>query len=437
MKIDISRRLYLGIGQCAVILIYASQVCHAAGPIRGIVRNGTSGQPAAGDEVVLLRLDRSPHEEARTKIDAQGGFIFDLDHPGHAHIVRVVHQGVNYDKPVAADGAVSIDVFDAAATVQGVTGNIQIIRAGTRGRVLHVSDMIEIWNQSNPPVTQASARSFEVNLPAGAMIDSVLAAGPDNIAKLISATLVPGEPGRYTVNFPLLPGATKFAFNYDLPYNGHATLSAKCIYPFKQVAIMIPPTMALASSSAFQTLPVGTDRYHVEAVENVAAGAALAFEISGAGELPEAHQPSTVPPNPSTTASISEAPVMTAEVSTSGSAIPGVSPQRKIATSTTTVWWWALGIAVMGFAIFAFLVWRRRSSRGRREVSVLQPRSPWLQPAAPLVDALKEGLFQLESDRLQGTICGEDYTSTKRALDETIHWALTRTLHRKADTSTP
>jgi hypothetical protein len=256
------------------------------------------------------------------------------------------------------------------------------------------------------------------------MIDSVLAAGPENAAMSISATLVPGEPGHYTVNFPLLPGATKFAFNYDLPYNGHATLSAKSIYSFKQVAVMIPPTMTFTSrSSAFQALPVGSDRYHVEAAENVTAGGALAFEISGAGELPEAHQPSSGAANPSATASIPQAPATAT----------GISPTRNAAPKTTKIdphsaaaWWWVLGGAAIAFALWMFLAMRRRSLRRRSLASIVQMRSPRLQSAASLVDALKEGLFQLESDRMQGAISGEDYASAKRAMEGTIRWAVAR-----------
>jgi hypothetical protein len=346
----------------------------------------------------------------------------------------VVHQGVSYDKPIAADGAISIDVFDAATKVPGVTGNIEIIRAGTRGATLHVSDMIEVLNRSNPPVTQAGTRSFEVFLPAGALIASVLAAGPDNMAASISATLIPGAPGHYFVSYPLLPGATKFAFNYDLPYKGHAVLSAKSSYSFKQLAVMIPPTMAFASrSSAFQALPVGADRFHVEAAENVSAGDTLEFEISGSGELPPAHQQSPAAPNSLAAASIPAAPA-TAAVSPSANSMPRSASLKTIATHSSTAWWFVLGIAAFALMICASFALRQQTLRRSRAAFVAQPRVPLPQSPAPLVEALKEGLFQLESDRMEGVICVEDYASAKQALEGTIHWALTRTQRRETQT---
>src|SRR5258708_27699700 len=163
------------------------------------------------------------HMESRTQTDPQGGFTFTVRETEKLHLVRVVHRGINYDQRISAGNAVSVDVFDSATEVQGVTGNIEIMRIGTNGKFLHVSDMVEIKNDSRPPLTKSSNRTLEIYLPAQAKMDSVLGAGSDKIGVMISATPIPGEPGHYAVNFPLRPGTTKFAFNYDLPYNGHAT----------------------------------------------------------------------------------------------------------------------------------------------------------------------------------------------------------------------
>jgi cell division septation protein DedD len=429
--------MWVGIIPWGAMLFCLSPISFAADLISGTVRNGTSGQPATGDDVVLLRLDRSPHEEARTKIDAHGGFSFDLPDAGHPHIVRVTHQGVNYDKPITAGGAISIDVFDATAKAQGVTGSIEIIRAGTRGSALHVSDMIEIRNASNPPVTQAGARSFEVYLPAAATIDSVLAAGPENITTSISATPVAGDPGHYAVNFPVVPGATKFAFNYDLPYEGHAKFRARTIYPFQQLAVMIPPTMTFASrSSAFQPLPVGADRYHVEAVENVKAGTGLEFEISGSGELPAAQVQSHATSNPPVAPAKAPATAISQDTPQTPSAVPIAAPDPKIAAGTSTAWWWVLGAATgLGLAAWILLVWRYQHMRDPARSVGAQPHAPALQSEIHLVDALKEGLLQLESDRVQGIIRVEDYASAKHAMEGTIRWALSRAQNGKANTA--
>jgi hypothetical protein len=43
-----------------------------------------------------------------------------------------------------------------------------------------------------------------------------------------------------------------------------------------------------------------------------------------------------------------------------------------------------------------------------------------------MIEALKEGLFLLESDRVQGVIPREEYASVKLALEGTIEWAMAR-----------
>jgi hypothetical protein len=269
------------------LLACFSTAAMGANYITGSVRNQSRGEPAASDDVILARLDTGMQEEARAKTDSKGAFTLSVKHPDKPYLVRVFHQGVSYDQPAAASETLSIQVFDAAAHVPGITGTIEILRTGTVGDLLHVSDMVEIKNESSPPLTQAGERTFEVYLPAKAKIDSVLAAGPGEMGVMISAASVPGEPGHYAVNFPLRPGATKFAFNYDLPYRGHAAFQTRHAYPLQQMAVMIPPTMKFSSRSpVFKILPIGNSRYQVQAANQLQAGEGPGFEVSGTGALP-------------------------------------------------------------------------------------------------------------------------------------------------------
>jgi hypothetical protein len=269
------------------LLACFSTAAMGANYITGSVRNQSRGEPAAGDDVILAGLGTGMQEEARAKTDSQGAFNLNVQYPDKPYLVRVFHQGVSYDQQASAGQVLSIQVFDAATHVQGITGTIEILRTGTVGDLLHVSDMVEIKNESSPPLTQASERTFEVYLPANAKIDSVLAAGPGQMGVMISAAPVSGELGHYAVNFPLRPGATKFAFNYDLPYRGHAAFQTRHAYPLQQMAVMIPPTMKFSSRSpAFRILPVGNSRYQVQTANQLQAGEGPGFEVSGTGALP-------------------------------------------------------------------------------------------------------------------------------------------------------
>jgi hypothetical protein len=264
-----------------------SATARGANNITGSVHNQSRGKPAADDDVVLIRLDGRMQEEARAKTDTQGAFTLTVQYPGEPYLVRVIHQGVSYDQQASAGQVLSVQVFDAAPRVRAITGSIEILRTATNGNLLHVSDLLEVKNDSNPPLTQAGERTFEVYLPANAKIDSVLAAGPEKMSVMISAAPIAEEPGHYTVSFPLRPGATKFAFNYDVPYDGHAAFQTKHAYPLQQLAVMIPLTMKFSSpSAAFKILATGNSRYQVHAVNQLKPGEGPTFEVSGTGTLP-------------------------------------------------------------------------------------------------------------------------------------------------------
>lgn len=428
----ISRTIRVIVG--ATIFACCSTASGAADTVTGVVRNQTNGQPVAGDEVILLGAGPDAHEEARVKSDSQGAFTFELHESGKPHLVRVIHQGVNYDWRLWKNHTISAYVFDAAVDVQSIHGGIEIIRAGTQGNQLHVSEMVEIRNDSNPPMTEASERTFEVDLPAHAKIDSVLAAGPDDIGVTISATPVDKKPGLYTVAFPLRPGSTKFAFNYDLPYDGRAIFHTRNMYPLQQLAVMLPPTMTFISRSAdFQILPVGNSRYQVEAAELVKAGDGPEFEISGVGELPsmqaQVHSPARAPAASPVAPSISTG--FNAKVQPQGAQAlqpaliappPTLSPQMK--------WGTAGASAVVILAVSATIIWRTQRHLRTPVTTAVQGTEHAERTTASFVEALKDGLFQLETDRVQGSIQEEEYASAKRALEGTIQWALTRAAAR-------
>jgi hypothetical protein len=421
-----ARKIIVGVS----LLAGCTAASLARDAITGVVRNRTRSQFSAGDHVILLRLDQRMHEEAHTQADSQGSFTLPVQYPDKLHLVRVLHQGVTYDQQASARDVVSIDVYDAAAKVQDVTGSIEIIRAGTNGKLLHVSDMVELRNNSSPPLTQAGERTFEVYLPADAKIDSVLAAGPGKIGVMISAAPVPGEPGHYTVNFPLRPGATKFAFNYDLPYSGRATFLTRHAYPLQQLAVMLPPTMKFTSrSSAFQVLPTGNASYQVEAANLVQAGEGPGFEISGVGALPALQAQAQASPKRQVSTLPSPA------LSSSGSSLAQAQSTKALNTgiaseisapSSRLPWWVPVAGAVLMLGTGGFLLWRRERRSATVMMTAVRKTEPPEQTSASPAEVLKEELSQLEVDRMHGTISGEEYDSAKLALEGTVKRALAR-----------
>lgn len=414
-----------------IVLCLLPSFASAASTITGSVRNQTTGQPAVADEVILLRLLDGMQEEARTSTDAQGGFAFNAQLPQGRYLVRVMHQAVNYDREASVGGALSIDVFDAATQVKAVTGKAEIIRIGSVGNSLSVSDMYDIVNDSTPPLTQAGERNFEFYLPAKASITSILAAGPGSRNGVkISASPVKNEPGHYALNFPLRPGETKFAINYELPYDGHAVLRPKLFYPVQQLDVVFPPSMAFHSqSSSFHPL-LGNKDFQVQAASQVKAGAVSAFEISGDGAPPSISarartqpQPRTSAQMPSATASTSKAPA--AETFREGN---GVGSKAVSAQTRSLIFPAVIGLILVAGA--GLLLWHNRQPKAAAGTAA--PATNSANRPAGLLEVVKEELFQLEKEKLRGAISREEYATAKQALDVAVARAMAKAAAQKS-----
>ncbi len=149
-----------------------------ADSITGVVTNKTTNKPAAGDDVVLIRLAQGMQEAARTKTDAKGRFTLDVAASDTGmHLVRVTHDKANYFRPAPpGTQSVEVEVFNAAAKVKGVSSEADVMRMQTdeSGKSLHVVENFFVKNESNPPLTQFSDRPFEFYLPEGAVVEGRL-----------------------------------------------------------------------------------------------------------------------------------------------------------------------------------------------------------------------------------------------------------------------
>ena len=379
--------------------------------ISGTVLNETRNIPAVGDRIILLRLDSGMQEEAHTTTDEHGKFRVPVDKPGNDYLVRVIHDRVAYDQRATSGDVLAIKVFDSATSVTEIGGTIEIFRAGTTANGLHVSDMYEIVNESRPPVTLRGERTFEVYLPLNARIESVLAAGPGKMGVLISARAVDNEPGHFVVDFPVRPGANKFAFNYDLPYRGRAEFQTHRRYSVQQFAVMLPRGMKFESrSGAFEVLAAGNPKYQVTATKLLEAGAGPTFKVFGSGALPPlngAEPPQQVAPRASPS-------LRQAEGTRSPAGKPTARPMR--------FWNWrqlSALIAIVGalLALTIRIVWRRRHFETPGHEKPAQLRRE--RRGSALLNALREELSRLDADRARGAISADEYTSTKLALEKT------------------
>ena len=273
----------------AAALFAALSSVALAESITGTVTNRTTNKPAVGDDVVLIRLAQGMQETTRTKTDSHGRFTLTVPDRG-VHLVRVTHDKADYFRPAPpGTESVEIDVFNAAAKVKGVTGEADVMRIQTdeTGKALRVVENFFIKNDSNPPRTQFSERSFEFYLPAGAVVEGSAALAPGGMPVKASPMPIQGEPNHYAFIFPLRPGETRFQVTYKLPYSGSLKFAPRVGMPTDTIAIMMPKSMTFtAGASAPYSAVTEETTAQTYVARSVVPSQTLDFTVGGSGQMP-------------------------------------------------------------------------------------------------------------------------------------------------------
>ena len=151
--------------------LFAGAFAQAA-QLTGTVTDKTTGKPAAGDAVVLVEPMTGMTEVAHATVDAGGHYT--VNRPSNAPaLVKVTHQGAEFFADAPQSGAVpDIAVYDVATKVDGVFIEADVMELESANGQLHVLERYFVHNTSMPPRTQWSPKSFEVVLPAEAIIES-------------------------------------------------------------------------------------------------------------------------------------------------------------------------------------------------------------------------------------------------------------------------
>ncbi len=424
----------------------------AAQSITGTVTNGTTGKPAAGDQVELLSLSQGMQVIGNAKTDAQGRFSFPA--PSDAgqvpHMVRVTHEGVSYfpESGPLMPGSTTADltVYDSAKKVDGLSQTVEVYRFQSGGKQLDGVTLYAVTNKSQPPRTEANDKgTFEVVLPAGAEIETAQARAPGG--QPIATETTPGsEKGHYFLTYPLRPGETQFQISFHMPYSGDASITPKPLRDVQHFVVMTPKSMSFEAKNAQSFQQMQDAQATIMVATNVKAGQDLSFRVGGTGDFPaETAQGGQGGQAPDASGGAMGGGGSQAAANDNrpggGLGAPIDAPDPLHEYRVYILGAFAL-VLVMGGAYIV-----SRSNRPQPAMAaggrtsggeVVSPEAAaafadFVEPTAPardrnalLLEAMKEELFQLEIDRQQGKITPEEYSKAKAALDETIKRALAR-----------
>ena len=403
--------------------LFAGALAQAA-TVTGTVTDKTTDKPAAGDAVVLVEPMSGMSEVGHATTDAQGHYSLQSarqqslpgsrDAPGSGYFIAAPQGG----------GQGNISVYDVAAKVDGVTISERVTGIETDNGQLRVVERYDLHNESTPPRTQWSKRSFEVILPEDAVLGGVSAQRPGAESLPTSVTLDPdGAKGHYSFNFPIQPDeggkGTLFQIQYNLPYgSGKYTFHSLVTLPADTMWVVLPKSMTF-SGSGFESSPQDPT-VQTYMMRNVTPGKEITYSISGTGSFPREDQSAQGDNG-------------------QGGAAQGGQPGGGIGEPINTPdplskykWWILAGLALLLAAIAAFLL-RKPANAGAGApaeatakglpAARATPSTPAAKNAA-LLNALKEELFALESERIAGTLPQDEYAEQKAALETVLKRAL-------------
>jgi hypothetical protein len=277
----------------AVFMLLA--IACSAQTFQGRVMNGSTGNPQPSSQVILLTPSG---EQGRAMTNDSGEFrIVPTVTPGrHASaVLKVTQDGVDYFQPVIPGQLANFKVYQSANRVGLISSQLSILQFQSVGKRLQVTELHALNNLSTPPLTQVDPDNFVLSIPPGAQIDPAIVSSPEGGTSKVPLTPVTGSTVQYRIEFPIKPGLTKYAIRYELPYDAREfVFRRQTQYPMNRVGVMIPKSMRFQPLSPHLFHPVadsqGAQEQQFE-LYKLASNAAIAFSLSGTGELAHSFRP--------------------------------------------------------------------------------------------------------------------------------------------------
>jgi hypothetical protein len=246
-----------------------------------------------------------------------------------------------------------------------------------------------------------------------------------------SSPMPQADKGHYAFVFPVRPGETRFQLSYTLPYNGSYKFTPRVALPTENVAVMLPKSMTFEGGAPFQAADVDTSAQTFLA-KNVEPTQALAFTVSGTGVMPrdaEQSDSGQAGANANGDDGNGGQPVSAANDDRPGGGlgnpIDTPDPLQKYK-------WWILSGLALVLVIAAGFFLRAKPIEAVASGPAPSPLIPTPMPvpssrnAGSLLSTLKDELFALETERLEGKLSESEYAEQKAALEVVLRRALAR-----------
>lgn len=398
----------------AALVFLTASAC--GGVLHGTVKNGTTGTPAAGVEVILIQLQGGMQPVANSKTDAQGQFTFDNPSLGaQPMLVRAVYKGINFHQPVPPGRSdVEVSIFEPSKDPKTISVASRIVFFQPNGENLTVAEEYSIQNNSQPPQAYFRADgNFEFVIPENAKLHQIAASGPTGMP--VVQAPIDKKKGKYGFAYAFRPGQNTVRYSYEVPYPGDTTtVKVATIYPSARLLVVASPSMQINGEG----LQSGGQEQGMSVYgrENVPASNVMAVNVSGTAPPLQAGGPDS--------GGGGQGPQ-----DAQGSAAPAANIQSIPGRLDVLKWPLIAGFVVI-FALGAMLLARKPvvavagGAPVARAIAPSAPQSATLSQVDAAVgtslDALKDQMFRLELRRQAGTISEEEYTRERARAEKVL-----------------
>jgi hypothetical protein len=405
------------------------------------VKNGTTGQPAAGVELALVQPMGGMQELAHAKSGSQGEFSFDNPNIGAQPIlIQADYHGVRFTAAVPpgnSSATAQVDIFEPSKDPKTIDVASHFIIFQPNGATLKVAEEYQIENKSQPPHAYfRTDGTFDFALPEQGELGRVDAAGPAGMP--VQQLPIDKKKNRYSIAYAFRPGDNSVRYSYDVPYpNNAATLKIPTIYPGGRLLLVAPPSMQVSGD---QFAAAGQEQgMNLYLRQDVAAGTLVAVNVSGAAPAGNAGRGA-------------DADAQGRDAQNGGAESGGVEVQA-VPSRLDSMKWPLLGGFAVVFGVLAYLLSRKQvvavaggevaaevpavkaSKKPKAQIAATpSPAAPASKPSSngpstmsevdaaigTSLDALKERLFRLELRHQAGTITEEEYARERAKAEKVL-----------------
>ena len=227
-------------------------VLPAFAAVSGAVVNGTTGKPAAGITVSLLRMGpKGPEPAGEVKADAQGNFRLDEAVEGPT-LVRATVDGVTYNHvitPGMPSEGIVLDVYNASKQPESAKVTKHMLLFEPSGDQLVVNEAFIVANTGKTAWNDPADGTLHFFLPSSIQGQPQLSATPPGGQPLQQVAQKTKQKDIYAIDFAMRPGETRVDLSYALPYKAGVSYTGKIASRDDNTYLIVPEGVTMTGDN--------------------------------------------------------------------------------------------------------------------------------------------------------------------------------------------